>query len=71
MDLEKRFIVEVCLKESNLLLSTFRTEERRVNYTTLPYVFQKAQCACGPNFYFCCILQACLHGDKQTDVGES
>ena len=37
-DLEKKYIVEACLKECNLLLSTFRTEERRVIYVELMQV---------------------------------
>ncbi len=29
-DLQKKYVVETCLKEQNALLSTFRTEEKRV-----------------------------------------
>ena len=28
---EKKFVVQACIKECNSLLSTFRTEERRVS----------------------------------------
>ena len=46
-NLEKRYIVEDCLKESNALSSNFRTEERRASwFRTLVSIVVQASSGC-------------------------